>query len=177
MRHSKQACIYALRHLTNHVPRMPLHCVSAYLAAPILQVRIKVARKVGLNCLCQVDWILWPEHKPGAALDDLILQRAHLGSDYRQAKNVPCEQNAALINLPIGQHKNICRLEINLCLVIRNEFRLEQYLSALHVFTNFIPNCCPVFLALEGLPTMIKRQLSPIAKTCRNAAIRYSRPL
>src|SRR5438067_7915012 len=49
--------------------------------------------------------------------------------------------------MPIRQHKNVCRFEINLCLVIRNELRAEQYSSPLHVLTDFFPDCPPVSLA------------------------------
>ena len=67
------------------------------------------------------------------------------------------EQDPALIDMPVRQHKNVRRLEVNLRLLIWNELRLEQVLAPLTSSSELFPDWRPVFLAVLGLPAMISR--------------------
>src|SRR5208283_5269224 len=67
--------------------------------------------------------------------------------ENRQTKAVPQEQDAALVDMPVGQHKNVCRLEIDLGLVIWNEVRPEQHSSPENVLAERLLEFAPVFFA------------------------------
>src|SRR5439155_22372235 len=58
------------------------------------------------------------------------------------------KQDATLVNVPVGQHKNICSLEIDLRLIIWNVAGPEQYPPVLHVLMDRFLYCCPVSLAV-----------------------------
>src|SRR5215471_5228722 len=112
---------------------MPLRRVVSYLLPPAIQSAIHITREVPFDRLRQFNRIFRPEQKPCLAFDDLILERPHIRCENWQAETVAQEQDATLKNVPVGQHENVGRLEVELGLVISNEVCPEQYSSLLHI--------------------------------------------
>ena len=67
----------------------------------------------------------WTKYKSCRSLDYVILERAHIRRQNGQAKAVPQEQDAALIDISIGQYQNVGRFEVNLGFFIGDVFRSE----------------------------------------------------
>ncbi len=118
---SKRFGIYVHGHSSNFIPRMLFCREISYLLSPATQISEKIAREVTGNRRRQVRRILGPEYEPRFAFDNVLFEGAHVGYENGEAETVSKEQDAALVDMPVRQHQNIGRFEINFCLIIWNK--------------------------------------------------------
>src|ERR1700677_731758 len=103
------------------MPRVIRVRVIFYFLPADLQVLEEIAREVGLDGFCQFRRIAWLAKKSGAALDNFLAERSHIGRHYWQAKAVGQEQHTALKYLLIRKNQNIGPFEVQLHFLVGNE--------------------------------------------------------
>jgi hypothetical protein len=90
----------------------------------LIEISVQIAFKIPVDRICKVRWILGSEHKAVSPFDNLILQGSHVGCEHWETEAQRQKQDSTLIDIPVGQYKNVGRFEINLHLAVRNEFQI-----------------------------------------------------
>ena len=124
-RQPEQTRIYTRGDLGDIIPRMMLLCVFTDLPPAVIQFAVEITLEIPLDGFREIDRIFRPAHESCFALDDFVLQRSDVRRNHRQAEALSQEQDAALIDVPVGQSKKIRSLEIDFRFVIRDMIRVE----------------------------------------------------
>src|SRR5579864_1700406 len=103
IRPPQQPPVHVLRHLADHIPRMPLRRVITDLLPAVVQVGVKVASEVVFDAPREVNGIFRLEYIPCLALDDVFPQRTYVGSDYWHAEAIPQKKNTALVDMRVRE--------------------------------------------------------------------------
>src|SRR5690349_15685844 len=116
----EKACIDTHRHETDSFPRMTRRSVVMYLLPSRIQMWIQIAGKVVFDRSRQINGIFGPKYKAGLALDNIVFEGTHIGRDNGEAETVSQKQNATLVNVRVRENEDVCGLEIDLRLFIRD---------------------------------------------------------